>query len=103
MMVDTGRDSDSFDQLKGNKDFRPVFKLLQARDRLLAAFDQVNNPRRPALSALKQRWEDCGRVLHAFIDLVWMQGCTSYDARWTGTGLAREFVWRFYKVAPVER
>jgi len=94
MLVNT-RGTEDFDKLKGNKDFKPLHKLLLHRHFILDALADM--PERRA------EWELAGQTLESFIDIVWIRGYSSDDDRWEGTMLAREFVWRFSKLAPPER
>jgi hypothetical protein len=67
MMVDTSRNADEFDKLVGNKDFRPVLKLLLGRQHLLRALQDTALPEWDDKASM---WGDCGSVLEAFIGLV---------------------------------
>jgi hypothetical protein len=92
----SGRGSeDAFDALLGNKDFRPLLKLLRGRSHLLAALR--DHPEEQV------KWDAAAGVLESFIDLVWFEGCQTFDDRWVATGLAREFVYRFSQVVPPEQ
>jgi hypothetical protein len=101
LMVNASSSADAFDKLVGNKDFRPVYKLLQGRGRMIQAL--VDPPYNDVWNNRAREWAKCGDVLQQFIDRVWMQGCSNDDERWQGIQLAREFIWRFSQLAPVQR
>lgn len=89
----SAKHGNDFEELSGNKDFRPLMKLLTGRHYLMSNMT----------ASERAGWEAAGKTLEDLIKRVWFEGCSTDDHRAEATGLALKFVWQFSQVQPVSR